>query len=127
MQIHTFPWPRSAERLLAVTLCCVLLLTAVACGKGNPGAEEVVVQGDATVTIDNFAFKPARLQVPRGATVTWINHDGALHDAAPKRDGRWIPLLKKREAGSYTFTETGTFAYICSIHPYMQGTITVVA
>jgi hypothetical protein len=31
------------------------------------------------------------------------------------------------QSGSHTFTEAGTFAYICTPHPNMQGTVVVQA
>ena len=33
----------------------------------------------AQVTIDNFAFSPATLQVQLGATVIWVNNDDIPH------------------------------------------------
>jgi LPXTG-motif cell wall-anchored protein len=31
------------------------------------------------------------------------------------------------QSGSHTFTEAGTFSYICTPHPFMEGTVRVVA
>lgn len=110
---------------LPTLILLLLLLPLVACRGSYSAGDEVTVEGNATVEIDNFAFKPARLRVARGATVTWRNRDSLPHDAVPKRGPRWTPFLEQGQAAMYTFTEPGSFPYICSIHPYMQGAITV--
>ena len=79
--------------------------------------------GANTVTIANFAFSPATLTVPVGTTVTWTNQDGSNHfvkftDAASDR-------LKKGSTYTRTFTAAGSYAYECSIHPSMTGTVVV--
>ena len=35
------------------------------------------------------------------------------------------PNLAKGQSYTVTFTKAGTYSYICSIHQYMKGTITV--
>lgn len=85
--------------------------------------ESAPAPGGTTVTIANFAFAPATLTVPVGTTVTWTNQDGSNHlvkftDAASDR-------LKKGATYTRTFTAPGTYAYECSIHPSMTGTVVV--
>ena len=84
------------------------------------------------------SFTPKRIEVAPGTTVTWINEDvfdmleGELtgkHDAVMVSgdgdDHFATPLLDHAESYTHTFTEPGTYEYICSIHPYMRGTVTV--
>jgi plastocyanin len=35
------------------------------------------------------------------------------------------PVLRKGETFSHAFQMAGTYPYICSIHPYMRGTVVV--
>ncbi len=85
------------------------------------------------------SYWPKRAEVPVGSTVTWVNEDvfdmleGELtgkHDVVVVRsDGNESfrsELLDHAETFSTTFTEPGEYEYICSIHPYMRGKITVV-
>ena len=85
------------------------------------------------------SYYPKRAEVPVGSTVSWINEDvfdmleGELtgkHDVVVVRaDGNErfrSELLDHAELFSTTFTEPGEYEYICSIHPYMRGQITVV-
>lgn len=82
---------------------------------------------DTQVTIDNFSFLPAEVTVAAGATVTWTNRDDIPHtvtDAAHPRDVR-SPPLDTGDAYSLTFASPGRYAYFCSLHPHMRGTVAV--
>ena len=77
------------------------------------------------LAIQDFRFSPEDLTINAGTTVTWANNDAAVHDAT-ERDHSWnTELLSKGEAGEITFDEPGTFEYFCSIHPWMEASITV--
>jgi plastocyanin len=79
------------------------------------------------VVMDSFAFTPAELTVPVGATVTWVNRHPANHDVVAEDDTFASPLIGTGETYSFTFTESGEYPYVCSIHPSMKGTIFVTA
>ena len=78
------------------------------------------------VVIDNFSFRPDKLTVHVGATVTWINRDDVPHTVA-STDKKTIvsPALDTDEKFSYTFTIAGTNDYFCTVHPHMKGSIIV--
>jgi len=82
------------------------------------------VTGDA-VSIDNFAFVPATLTVRVGTTVTWTNHDEEPHTIAASEGSFHSPGMDSQATYSHTFPTAGKFDYICSIHPYMHGTVVV--
>ncbi len=92
----------------------------------NP-ANAAPVPGNA-VTIQNFAYQPANLQVKVGATVTWTNQDTAPHTVT-FRDSALTgsALLPKGQSFTYTFTKAGTVSYYCQVHPYMTAQVTVSA
>ncbi len=78
------------------------------------------------VVIDNFSFSPKTLMVPVGATVTWVNHDSVPHVVMSAHDQfKKSPVLKEGQHFSNTFATTGTYSYLCSIHPRMTGKIIV--
>jgi LPXTG-motif cell wall-anchored protein len=89
----------------------------------NPIAEAAASGG---VSIQGFAFHPGSMTVNVGDTVTWTNHDSASHTATANDGSFDTGTLKPGQSGSHTFNRAGTFSYICSIHPNMHGTITVV-
>jgi plastocyanin len=81
--------------------------------------------GTATVDIKNFAFSPASLTVTKGTKVTWKFEDSTAHTVKADDGTFTSPALANGKTYSYTFTKTGTFKYICSIHQYMTATVTV--
>jgi plastocyanin len=82
---------------------------------------------DPAVTIVDFRFSPATITVHVGETVTWVN-DGSMPHSATARDGSFnTGILAPGHSASHTFTQPGTFSYFCSVHPFMHGTIVVLA
>jgi plastocyanin len=81
----------------------------------------------AEVKVDNFSFSPATLTVAVGTTVTWTNQDDIPHTVVSTDDPRVFrsKVLDTDEKFTYTFTKAGSFAYFCSIHPKMTGTVVV--
>jgi LPXTG-motif cell wall-anchored protein len=81
----------------------------------------------SSATIADFAFSPATITVHTGDTVTWTN-DGPSSHTATATDGSFnTGVLKKGASASHTFTAAGTYSYRCQIHPFMHGTIVVLA
>ena len=79
------------------------------------------------VGIDNFTFNPQTLTVKAGATVTWTNKDDIPHTVAAVNKEFRSKALDTDDAYTFTFTTPGTYAYFCSLHPHMTGTIVVEA
>jgi plastocyanin len=79
------------------------------------------------VTIKNFAFAPASTSIHVGDTITWTNQDVTAHTATASDGSFNTGNINKGKSASHTFTKAGTFAYICSIHPSMHGTVVVAA
>jgi amicyanin len=79
------------------------------------------------VSIDNFTFNPQTLTVKAGTTVTWTNKDDIPHAVAAVNKEFKSKALDTDDAYAFTFTTPGTYAYFCSLHPHMTGTIVVEA
>ncbi|MEH1917819.1 cupredoxin domain-containing protein [Nostoc sp.] len=80
---------------------------------------------DATVKIHNFKFEPANLAIAVGKTVQFINVDEEPHTATAT-DGTFnSKALDTNQTWNYTATKPGIYPYICSVHPFMKGTLTV--
>ena len=77
------------------------------------------------VAIDNFTFNPQTLTVKAGTTVTWTNKDDIPHAVAAVGKQFKSKVLDTDNSYSFTFTTPGTYAYFCSLHPHMTGTIVV--
>src|SRR5262245_36736569 len=97
---------------------------APASGSTTP-ADSPPPQGGTSVNITDFKFDPPTLTVPVGTTVTWINKDEEPHTIAAKGGSFRSPGMDTNGTYSYKFTTAGSFDYICSIHPFMAGTVVV--
>jgi plastocyanin len=88
-------------------------------------ADSPAPQGGTPVDISDFKFNPATLTVPVGTTVVWTNNDEEPHTIAAKDGSFRSPGMDTHGTYSYTFATPGSFEYICSIHPFMAGTVVV--
>ncbi|MEM7800411.1 MAG: FG-GAP-like repeat-containing protein [Chloroflexota bacterium] len=81
------------------------------------------VIGSGDVNISGFAYTPQGIKVATGTTITWVNQDAAAHTVTGTNWGSGT--LDQNESYSYIFEQPGTYSYFCSIHPTMQGLVTV--
>ncbi len=92
-------------------------------------------------TVAEVWYDPPRMFVTVGDTITWYNDDKEGHTVTsgegsgrfgwmsdnfgkPNKifdSGRFMP----GESWSYTFEDSGTFSYYCTIHPWMEGILIV--
>ena len=77
------------------------------------------------VTISNYTFVPARLVVSPGTKIVWTNQDGDPHTVTSLKGVFSSAALDTGSHYARVFKKTGTFPYICSIHPFMHGTVIV--
>jgi plastocyanin len=82
---------------------------------------------DQAVSISGLAFHPATVTVNVGDTVTWTNNDGVSHTATADGGSFDTGTIGNGSSASETFNTAGTFAYHCSVHPTMQGSVVVEA
>jgi plastocyanin len=77
------------------------------------------------VSIANFAFDPAELQVAAGTEVTWTNDDQAPHTVTADGGGFDSGTLDPGDTFSVAVEGNGPVTYACMIHPEMTGSIVV--
>lgn len=112
---------KSIFKLMYVLLIVILMLGIGGCGGASE--EESLPPDENTVIIENYKFQPAEITIKSGETITWINKDSVKHTATG--DSFDSGLFGKNESFQQTFEETGTFDYICTPHPYMEGKVIV--
>jgi plastocyanin len=127
---------------LAIALAMVLAFALGACGsssKSNGNAvtppQPVDKRGQKKVAVDarNNAFSPQVITVSPGTTVTWTNRDQEAHNVKKQSDvadfggtfGVNVADFGPGTTYSYTFDKPGTYAYMCTIHSLMTGTVIV--
>jgi plastocyanin len=78
------------------------------------------------VAIANFAFTPPTTTVSVGDTVRWTNTSATTLHTTTGAGGAWNSgTLGAGQTFSHTFLTPGTFAYVCTIHSVMTGTVEV--
>jgi len=93
---------------------------------GNAAAPSGDAVRSAKVEIANFAYDPDPVTIEEGGKVIWINRDSAPHTATAEDGSFDTGTLEEGKLKSETFKKPGTYAYVCSIHPQMHGTVEVV-
>jgi len=108
------------------------VLVLAACGGSDSDATEPPSNGGdiatAAVDISGFAFNPGDVTVEVGAQVTWTNNESGVPHTVTADQGEWTAesgSLGDGETFTFDFTAAGTYTYFCSIHPSMEGSITV--
>jgi len=142
------------RRLLTLLLACfALAVVAAGCGGGDdddsdsgnsggnaPAAEEPAAPtaeddggsgsggtGPGTqVAMKDIKFDPATVTIKPGGKVTWTNDDSVGHDVTGDDFESGSPGgIDGGSTFSHTFTKPGTYNYVCSVHPGMEGTVKV--
>jgi plastocyanin len=55
----------------------------------------------------------------------WTNHDAVPHDVTAKDDSWTSGLMGEGESYARSFSQPGSYAYICRVHPYMSAVLIV--
>jgi plastocyanin len=110
-------WRKLATAIAALALALAL----IGLEQGSAGA---AARKGAKVGIDHFAFQPGTLRIAKGTRVTFENESGVAHTAT--RNGSFdTGRIAPGKSAVVRFNHTGTFAYHCTIHPFMHGKIVV--
>ena len=80
---------------------------------------------EVSVQIRNFDYSPRTIEVQKGARVTWTNEDAVPHTATDRAKVWETGTLARGASATKTFESPGIFAYYCTIHPSMVGTVVV--
>ena len=77
------------------------------------------------VVIENVQFSPQNLIVKAGERITWVNRDLFPHTATA--DGKIFEsqAIAPNASWNWVAGKPGTYAYGCTFHPTMKGTVTV--
>jgi plastocyanin len=92
----------------------------------------VVAASSASVQIteadERYLFGPATTYVTVGGTVMWTNASDADHNVTSETGSELTsPTIAEGATFRHTFDSTGSFAYHCTIHGYMVGSVVVLA
>ena len=134
-RVNVPKWVAPALTLVLIaTSAGYFSVTAYSLGtQGAPSSKAVVYIEETPVT---WQFSPENITVVLGEnnTVTWVSHSisydtvtGRGFSEASCGTGFASCPIPPGQTFTYTFTAPGTYQYYCKYHPWMQGTVTVVA
>ena len=111
-------YPAIFLSLLALT--CTLVLAA-------DTQSDKDARKEPAVNIKGMQFSPATLTIKVGQSVTWTNADDRDHTVVSADGGKTFKSDNLSSKGTFThkFEKKGKYAYSCSYHPRMKGTIVV--
>jgi plastocyanin len=123
-------------RWLALLFSCLCLaLVGAGCGgdddDGGGGTTEeqpapAAEGGAAEVSMKDIQFTPEEVTVKAGDTVSWVNDDGVGHDVTGDDFKSGEPgAMQTGDTFEHTFEDPGTFDYVCTVHPGMEGSVKV--
>ena len=91
-----------------------LSFVSIPAGTSVPGCEQT-----------NSCFLPYSVTVNIGDQVIWSNDDTEAHTVT-SNDGSFDSSLFMAGTGfSHTFSQAGTYPYLCMVHPWMTGVVNV--
>ncbi|MGP8125865.1 MAG: cupredoxin domain-containing protein [Nitrososphaerales archaeon] len=90
------------------------------------GPRVSIAPGSAANTTSVY-YSPPTITVVIGVnnTVTWVNNDDAPHTVTALDGSFDSGNMNPGQTWTYTFTTPGTYAYRCSYHSWMEGTVIV--
>jgi len=120
------------RRMLLVLVSVAAAIPAAGCGGGGDGATASAPSGGgssgtpSSISIRDFKFSPATISVRSGARVRVTNSDSAPHTVTAD-DGHSFDsgTVRPGASGAVKAPGAGTYAYHCTIHPFMTGTLVV--
>jgi plastocyanin len=105
------------RRRIALAGTLVLVLAGVQPAGAAPKTHTVIVEA--------MRFVPETLTVQRGDRVVWVNKDLFPHTATATGGAFDSRNIGANASWTYVAREPGRYAYLCSLHTTMTGTLTV--
>jgi plastocyanin len=117
------PRRRPPRRALVVAMAVVMASSLAACGGDDDDSDSSSDPG--VVEVDDNVFEPDDVEVKVGDTVTWRWVGQTDHNVISEEKDLFKSPTQKDGEFEHTFEEAGTFEYTCTIHPGMNGNVTV--
>jgi plastocyanin len=117
--------------LAAITLT-FLILTLPPSTFGQLKTTLVSIVKGASIPSMKEPYNPSPVNIAKGTTVTWTNHDTTAHTVTEGNPSGYSPpngfdsgILAPGGVFTHTFTTAGTVQYYCTLHPTMLGEVIV--
>ncbi len=78
-----------------------------------------------TAVVQDFMFRPARIEIAAGTTVVWTNGGQVLHTVTAEDGSFDSGPIEAGARAAITYSQPGTFPFHCTPHPFMRGEVVV--
>jgi plastocyanin len=107
----------------AATLAALALFAGIVMPtlSATPASSAPTVAADIT----KFTYAPKDITIAPGTKVVWTNKDETPHTVTSNDKSFASKGLDTDDKFEHTFAAVGDFDYICTVHPFMTGTVHV--
>ncbi len=135
------------KKIGVAIVVAIVIAVAVSAGYGTPKVydkEPVRTAAEATQAdvvmptkvsrpgceLEDRCYVPSSIVIHAGESVSWLNGDSAFHSVTSGVYGDPTGLFDSEymdpgDVFTYTFDESGEYAYYCTLHEWMYGTVLV--
>ena len=114
-----------ASRRLVIVTTLVLAVAGLIPAIRAMAAEQRPEPRRHTVTIDATSYGPKTLTVSVGDTIVWVNKDMFPHTVTARTGSFDSGDIAAGKSWTHTVKAEGLFAYFCTYHPTMKGTLRI--
>jgi plastocyanin len=122
----------SISAVLAAIALTLLIVAFPPSALGQSKTTLVSIVKGASIPTMKEPYNPTPVNIPKGTTVTWTNHDTTAHTVTEGNPSGYSPpngfdsgILAPGSVFTHTFPTAGTVQYYCTLHPTMLGEVIV--
>jgi plastocyanin len=78
-----------------------------------------------TAVVQDFMFRPTRIEIAAGTTIVWTNGGQVAHTVTAEDGSFDTGPIEAGQRRAMTFSTAGTFPFRCTPHPFMRGEVVV--
>ena len=71
-------------------------------------------------------YSPLSIEINPSTTVTWTNNDTMIHTVTDTKKTFDSEFIQPGGTWQHTFEKLGQYDYLCTLHPWMKGTVSVI-
>lgn len=90
-------------------------------------AKQIIIPPGAADKDVEIYYQPNEIIISNGTAATWINHDSTIHTATANNGSFDTGIIPLEANSTAIINGSGKLQYHCTIHPWMQGSLTVVS
>ena len=90
-----------------------------------PASPAAAGADSVTAVVQDFIFRPTRIEIAAGTTIVWTNGGQVAHTVTAEDGSFDTGPIEAGQRRAMTFSTAGTFPFHCTPHPFMRGEVVV--